>query len=105
MNLNFIWENSMKIRLKSSEIRVLGCLMEKEMATPDYYPLTLNSLTNGCNQKSNRDPVVNYDETTVEQTLQSLQDKGLTKTVHEAGSRVLKYRHFLRVACRRFGSA
>ncbi|KPA09333.1 protein containing DUF480 [Candidatus Magnetomorum sp. HK-1] len=67
----------MEIILNNEEIRVLGCLIEKEMATPDYYPLTLNALLNGCNQKSNRDPVVSYDEKTVLQALDQLKKKEL----------------------------
>jgi len=78
--------------LSETEIRVLGCLVEKEYTTPDYYPLTLNSLVHACNQKSNRDPVVNYDETTVEKALRGLQEKNLSLTEYlEAGTRVLKY--------------
>ncbi len=56
-------------RLDSAEVRVLGALLEKEIATPDYYPLSLNALVNACNQKSNREPVVTYDEDTVERAL------------------------------------
>lgn len=58
----------MDIMMNDQEARVLGCLMEKAMATPEYYPLSLNALTNACNQKSNRDPVVDWDEQTVERT-------------------------------------
>lgn len=75
------------------EVRVLGALLEKEITTPEYYPLSLNALINACNQKSNRDPVVNFDEDTVEQALQSLRDKGLLLSVSGAGSRVVKYGH------------
>ncbi len=71
------------------EIRVLGCLMEKEMATPDYYPLSLNSLINACNQKSNRLPVVSYNEDEVTQALNSLLDKQLV--LQSAAGRVVKY--------------
>ncbi len=67
----------MDILLTDDEVRVLGCLMEKEMATPDYYPLTLNALTNACNQKSNRDPVVAYDEETVVYALNGLRERKL----------------------------
>ena len=59
-------------QLDAAELRVLGALMEKEIATPDYYPLSLNALVNACNQKSNREPVVSYDEDTVESALESL---------------------------------
>ncbi len=69
----------MDILLTDDEIRVLGCLMEKEMATPDYYPLSLNALTNACNQKSNRNPVVSYDEETVVYALNGLQERNLAR--------------------------
>jgi len=75
------------------EVRVLGALLEKEITTPEYYPLSLNALVNACNQKSNRDPVVNFEEDTVEQALQTLRDKGLLLSVSGAGSRVMKYGH------------
>lgn len=75
------------------EIRVLGSLLEKEVTTPEYYPLSLNALINACNQKSNRDPVMQFDQDTVEQALESLRDKGLLLTVSGAGSRVPKYGH------------
>src|SRR5216684_3562325 len=63
--------------LHSVEIRVLGCLMEKDITTPEYYPLTLNALVNACNQKSSREPVVQYDDSAVEQALELLQAKGV----------------------------
>ncbi|BBO90648.1 YceH family protein [Desulfosarcina ovata] len=66
----------MEIVLSEQEIRVLGCLMEKSMATPEYYPLSLNALTNACNQKSNRDPVVAWDEQTVQDAADALEKKG-----------------------------
>lgn len=77
------------------EVRVLGCLLEKDMATPEYYPLTLNSLQNACNQKSSREPIVNYDESTVEQALTLLQNKGLVMRISGSGHRVEKYSHRL----------
>lgn len=83
----------MDIVLNDTEVRILGCLIEKEMTTPEYYPLSLNSLTNACNQKSNRNPVVLYDETVVLHGLDSLQEKGLARKTHTAGSRVAKYLH------------
>lgn len=83
----------MEITLNEIESRVLGCLIEKEITTPDYYPLTLNALTNACNQKSNRNPVVSYDETTVVRGLDDLSEKGLAKKVFAVGSRVQKYQH------------
>lgn len=67
----------MDIVLEDTEVRVLGSLMEKELATPDYYPLSLNALTNACNQKSNRNPVVSYNEETVERTVDDLAQKGI----------------------------
>lgn len=79
----------MDIELNDVEVRVLGCLLEKSMTTPEYYPLSLNALTNACNQKSNREPVVAYDETTVVRGLDSLRDKQLV--VLSAASRVPKY--------------
>jgi uncharacterized protein len=81
-------------QLNPVEIRVLGCLAEKELATPEYYPLTLNALVNACNQKSNRDPVVNFDEMTVAAALESLRPVGLV-TQSAEGGRVAKYCHNL----------
>ena len=78
-----------EILLTDSEARVLGCLMEKEMATPDYYPLSLKGLSNACNQKSNRNPVVSYDEETVVQALNSLREQNLVRQSNV--SRVAKY--------------
>ncbi len=83
----------MKILLTETEVRCLGALIEKSITTPDYYPMTLNALTNACNQKSNRDPVVHYTEETVARTLDSLWNKKLVTHVSEAGSRVRKYGH------------
>lgn len=74
---------------------MLGCLAEKDMATPEYYPLSLNALTNACNQKSNREPVVSYDDATVRTALSGLRDQGLAAFVSESGSRVEKYKHRL----------
>ena len=79
------------LKLTDEEVRVLGCLIEKEMTTPDYYPLSLNALVNGCNQKSNREPVVSYDEETVLRTLQNL--KGMDLVWQSDLSRVAKYSH------------
>jgi uncharacterized protein YceH (UPF0502 family) len=79
--------------LNDSEVRILACLVEKEMTTPEYYPLTLNSLTNACNQKSNRNPVVSYDETAVTRGLGRLRQKGLARQTLTPGSRVPKYLH------------
>jgi uncharacterized protein YceH (UPF0502 family) len=77
-------------QLDAAELRVLGALMEKEITTPDYYPLSLNALVNACNQKSNREPVVSYDEDIVETALEGLRGKGLTSRI-TGDSRVPKY--------------
>lgn len=84
----------MKDLLNGIEVRVLGCLIEKELTTPEYYPLTLNGLTNACNQKSNRDPVMALDEADVVRGLDSLKFKQLV-VVSSDGGRVPKYRHIL----------
>src|ERR1700679_1457415 len=81
------------ILLTSSEARVLGCLVEKEATTPDYYPLSLNALVNACNQKSNRDPVTELEEGSVTQALRGLQEKGLARPADNWESRVTKYEH------------
>ena len=83
----------MDLLLHPAEVRVLGSLLEKEITTPEYYPLSLNALVNACNQKSNRDPVVEFDQQIVDHALQTLRDKGLLLTVTGAGSRVPKYGH------------
>jgi hypothetical protein len=83
----------MDIVLDDAEVRILGCLIEKELTTPEYYPLSLNSLTNACNQKSNRSPIVFFDEADVAQGLESLQTKGLARKTLTAGSRVTKHLH------------
>jgi uncharacterized protein len=77
-------------QLDASEVRVLGALMEKEIATPEYYPLSLNALVNACNQKSNREPVVSYDEDTAETALDGLRSKGLAVRI-TGDSRVPKH--------------
>ncbi|MCG8605059.1 YceH family protein [bacterium] len=83
----------MELELTPEEVRVLGALIEKERTTPEYYPLSLNALTNACNQKSNREPVVAYSEDTVSVTIESLRQKELALLVTGAGSRVPKYKH------------
>ena len=83
----------MEVLLNEVEARVLGALIEKEITTPDYYPLTLNGLTTACNQKSNRFPVVAFDEKTVLRAHETLRDKGLARTVSGADMRVPKYYH------------
>jgi uncharacterized protein YceH (UPF0502 family) len=84
----------METQLDPVEIRVLGCLVEKELATPEYYPLSLNALVNACNQKSNRDPVLELSEAEVSRALASLGRKQFA-IVSGEGGRVPKYRHFL----------
>ncbi len=79
--------------LSDDEARVVGCLVEKQMTTPDQYPMSLNGVTLAANQKSNRDPVVDLSEGTVERTLRELTDRGLARMVHRPGDRVVKYRH------------
>jgi uncharacterized protein YceH (UPF0502 family) len=78
-------------QLDAVEVRVLGALMEKEITTPDYYPLSLNALVNACNQKSNRDPVVVYDDSTVETALETLRAKQLALRITGGESRVPKH--------------
>jgi uncharacterized protein len=84
---------SMKIELTPLEARVIGCLIEKQITTPDQYPLSLNALVNACNQKSNRDPVMDLEEATVQQTLDSLSKKHFVMEKSGFGSRVPKYQH------------
>lgn len=83
----------MDLQLSEVEIRVLGALIEKEITTPDYYPLSLNALVNACNQKSNRHPVMTLDEEAVRDALDSLSRKGLAGPDSTAESRVTKYGH------------
>jgi uncharacterized protein YceH (UPF0502 family) len=85
----------MDIQLDQIDVRVLGALMEKETATPDYYPMSLNALINACNQKSNREPVMNLDEGAVREALDRLNEKGLAGPISSAESRVTKYAHRL----------
>ena len=82
--------------LTAVEARVLGSLIEKETTTPEYYPLSLNALMNACNQSSNREPVVQYDERTVGDAVESLRKRALIRAVQQSGSRVMKYRHLVR---------
>jgi uncharacterized protein YceH (UPF0502 family) len=86
------------ILLSEVECRVLGSLIEKEITTPEYYPLSLNALVNACNQKSNRDPVMNLDEAAVRQALHSLDGQSLVRSVSASDSRVTKYEHRLQEA-------
>jgi uncharacterized protein len=84
-----------EILLTDIEVRVLGSLIEKDITTPDYYPLSLNALVNACNQKNNRDPVMALDENPVSSALSSLQEKRLAGPASGADSRVTKYEHRL----------
>lgn len=79
--------------LAAEEIRVLACLIEKQATTPEYYPLTLKALVAACNQKNNRDPVVGFDDATVERVLDGLREKRLAALVTTAGSRAPKFKH------------
>ena len=85
----------MDLQLNSAETRVLGALIEKEFATPDYYPLSLNALGAACNQKSNRDPVMSLDEDTVLAAVEGLKAKGLVLGISGSEHRVHKYSHRL----------
>lgn len=77
------------------EARVLGCLLEKEMTTPDYYPLTPSGLLAACNQSSNREPVVEWNESQAEAAAAGLRQRGMASMIHMAGSRVAKFKHLL----------
>jgi uncharacterized protein len=83
------------LSLLPSEVRVLGCLLEKQRTTPDLYPLTLNSLRLACNQSTNRDPVLDYDEEIIRDALHRLERRGLARLASGQGSRAPKYRHLL----------
>ena len=83
----------MEIVLSPEEARVLGCLIEKQITTPEYYPLTLNALVAACNQKNNRAPLVMWEERVVVRALDQLRDKKLASMIAEAGARVPKYKH------------
>src|SRR5258706_23706 len=82
---------SMEIKLTEPEVRVLGSLIEKDITTPEYYPLSLNALVNACNQKTNRDPVMQLDEDAVRNALDGLQEQRLAGPARGADSRVTKY--------------
>ena len=86
------------LQLNQTEVRVLGSLIEKDITTPDYYPLSLNALVNACNQKNNRDPVMNLDEEAVRDALSALQEKRLAGPAGGADSRVTKYEHRMQEA-------
>ncbi|MGH9945786.1 MAG: YceH family protein [Pyrinomonadaceae bacterium] len=85
----------MSITLSEIEARVLGSLIEKQLTTPEYYPLTLNALTAACNQKSNRDPVMALGETELLAAIDTLRDKNLVYLFYGSGSRTVKYKHML----------
>ena len=85
----------MSIVLNETEARVLGSLVEKQLTTPEYYPLTLNALAAACNQKSNRDPVMSLDETAILAAIDSLRDKNLVYLYYGSSSRTVKYKHML----------
>ena len=88
----------MNLVLNEVEVRVLAALWEKEITTPDYYPLSLNALVNACNQKSNRDPVMSLGEDAVRGALRTLDDNSLARSISAADSRVTKYEHRLQEA-------
>lgn len=81
--------------LNETEARIVGALVEKQLTTPEYYPLTLNALINACNQKNNRDPVMSLDETTVNSALERLRDRNIVYIFYGSGARVPKYKHML----------
>ena len=81
--------------LTDTDVRVLGSLIEKELTTPDNYPLSLNALVNACNQSSNREPVVHYDEVTVKAAVDRLRKYSLVRSMQRSGERVMKYMHLL----------
>jgi uncharacterized protein YceH (UPF0502 family) len=87
--------DAVMIELSPASARVLGSLVEKEITTPEYYPLSLNALMNACNQKNNRDPVTSLDEDQIRQALHTLQDQGLAAPVRGTESRVAKYEHHM----------
>lgn len=92
----------MEYRFAPNELRILGCLIEKEITTPDNYPLSLNALTNACNQKSNRDPIMDLSEIAVRQTADNLVNRSFLSNKAGGHSRVIKYSHRLRKEDRLF---
>lgn len=82
-------------QLTETEARIVGALVEKQLTTPEYYPLTLNALIAACNQKTNREPVVSFDEPTVSRSLEDLRDKNIVYVFYGSTSRVPKYKHML----------
>src|ERR1700690_3704607 len=88
------WKVDMNIEFSAIEARVIGCLVEKEITTPDQYPLSLNALTNACNQKTNREPVLELTESAVQQTVDSLMKKHMVSDRSAGyGGRATKYKH------------
>src|SRR3954471_21954277 len=85
----------MSENLNETEVRVLGSLVEKQLTTPEYHPLTMNALTAACNQKSNRDPVMSLDDTAILGAVDSLRDKNLVYLYYGSTSRTVKYKHML----------
>ncbi|MBX3245525.1 MAG: YceH family protein [Acidobacteria bacterium] len=85
----------MPVNINETEARILGSLVEKQLTTPEYYPLTLNALTAACNQKSNRDPVMSLGETEILSAIDSLRDKNLVYLYYGSSSRTVKYKHML----------
>lgn len=88
-------ESPAPIPLNTIEVRIVGCLIEKELTLPEYYPLTLNALVNACNQTTNRDPVMNLGESAVSDALHGLKQRGFVFQVTMAGARVQKFKHNL----------
>ncbi len=85
----------MPTTINETEARILGSLVEKQLTTPEYYPLTLNALTAACNQKSNRDPVMSLDDAAILTAIDALRDKNLVYLFYGSGSRTVKYKHML----------
>lgn len=85
----------MELDLDALSVRLLGCLIEKQMTTPEYYPLTSNALTAAANQKTNRDPVTSFSEAEVLDGIDALRDRGLVRAVRSPGGRAAKYKHAL----------
>lgn len=85
----------MSTQLSETEVRVLGSLVEKQLTTPEYYPLTMNALTAACNQKSNRDPVMTLGETEIQAAIDRMRDLNLVYLFYGSGSRTVKYKHML----------
>lgn len=83
----------MKYQLDTREARVIGCMLEKQITTPDQYPMSLNGITTACNQKTNREPVMELSESEVQQTLDLLVKKHFLRTLSGFGNRVVKYEH------------